>query len=132
MYLKINEIVRYFEASEFIYFFNNINYTIYSYKDKKDLIYREIYIEEDFLCIDSISIHKIIKQYLIFKNNKNLLKKQQVIKEDEFLRSFHWYIEGDNKYRDYLLSEWEEFHKSALVEIATNWCRKNNINYTLK
>ncbi len=126
MYFQIKKKCYFFEKLSDIdlYYFNNIDYQIYSEEERQGLIFSGTNEASDFLLIPQINRNEIVKKYLSQKNNKNLLRKEE---DKDFDRKFHWYIEDNH-----LVDDWNRFEQSELIAFASEWCKQNQIKFTLK
>ena len=108
-------------------YFNTGDYLSYTEEDMLALISAEIYTKSDFILIPRLNRHDIAVDFLQKWNNRSLLRQQTALTEPEFFHLFHWYLEDHQ-----LTTQWNNFEASALMAFAADWCRKNEIAFTLK
>ncbi len=126
MYLQLREICFFFEKllDTNCNYLNIKDYQIYSIEERQVFINVDTYEANDFLLIPQMERNEIVEKYLINRSNQNLLRKKA---NKDFYRKFHWYTEDHH-----LVDDWNHFEQSVLIAFASEWCEKNQIEFTKK
>lgn len=126
MYLRIKEFCYFFEklSEADSNYFNTEDYQICSGEERQELIDEETYEAGDFLLIPQLERDEIVKKFLARNNEQSLLRKTG---DEALFPGFHRYLEDNH-----LTDEWNQFEKSELIAFASDWCERNQIEFTVK
>lgn len=127
-YLELAECYRYFYGGDV--FFNLESYQFFNQREM------QIYLDEldepekfsdKFIQVPPIGKRVIETAFLLKLNNKPLYNRLKHMNDEEFSRIFRLMTEVDTSF-----SEYGNFTKDYLIQVAINWCLENGIKYTLK
>ena len=129
MYVKISEIIHYFDYSEDVkYYFSLQDGEMYSEDELAEMcVPLGIFSKDSFVPITKFSCKVAAKKYIKLLNDKKLRHILQKTSDENYLDVFYRYI--DDGFIQ--LGNWHEFKRLELSKIAVEWCENNGIKYTL-